>query len=347
MHASKFLAAGLLLGGATACGGDKDDFDTSSSDQFILSTQHISDAANTPGTLGFFLLIPLADTTPTFTGTFNPAFKTRLKVEIRDLDCSTFAVGGVHNNLTVVQAYTDQYKLGANVSTLGLVTGNCYRVIPKLDNAQLGFRDHQVTIGTPPTGVKKWTPGSNIVFSWRLEGNMDQDGDGVLNHVDNCPTVANADQADSNSNGIGDACEVHDQDGDGVPDSLDNCPTVSNANQADTDGDHVGDACDACFQDPTKTSPGVCGCGIADTDSDGDGTADCNDSCPSDPGKTAPGACGCGIADTDTDGDGIPNCFDQCPTDSHKTTPGQCGCGTPDTDSDGDGRANCLETCTP
>jgi dienelactone hydrolase len=35
----------------------------------------------------------------------------------------------------------------------------------------------------------------------------DRDGDGVLNDVDNCPDVANADQADSDDDGIGDACD--------------------------------------------------------------------------------------------------------------------------------------------
>ena len=35
-----------------------------------------------------------------------------------------------------------------------------------------------------------------------------------------------------------------DTDGDGVPDHLDNCPDVANPDQADTDGDSVGDACD-------------------------------------------------------------------------------------------------------
>jgi hypothetical protein len=36
-----------------------------------------------------------------------------------------------------------------------------------------------------------------------------------------------------------------DTDGDGVPDHLDNCPRDANAGQVDTDGDGVGDACDA------------------------------------------------------------------------------------------------------
>jgi hypothetical protein len=35
-----------------------------------------------------------------------------------------------------------------------------------------------------------------------------------------------------------------DTDGDGVPDDVDNCPTVANADQADSDGDGFGDACD-------------------------------------------------------------------------------------------------------
>jgi uncharacterized repeat protein (TIGR01451 family) len=71
---------------------------------------------------------------------------------------------------------------------------------------------------------------------------------------------------------------------------------------------------DLCPNDPNKTAPGQCGCGIPDTDTDGDGTADCHDLCPADPHKTAPGACGCGVPDTDTDHDGIPDCHDNCPT---------------------------------
>jgi hypothetical protein len=43
-----------------------------------------------------------------------------------------------------------------------------------------------------------------------------------------------------------------DSDLDGVPDSTDNCPNVSNANQADADSDGVGDACEVA--PPTDTT---------------------------------------------------------------------------------------------
>ena len=71
-----------------------------------------------------------------------------------------------------------------------------------------------------------------------------------------------------------------DADGDGIPDSGDNCPGIANQDQADTDGDRVGNACDACPYDNLKTAPGECGCGIPEADRDGDGAKDCKDGCP-------------------------------------------------------------------
>jgi hypothetical protein len=67
-----------------------------------------------------------------------------------------------------------------------------------------------------PTGAVSYSP--------------DADGDFVANELDNCPLVANANQADGDGDHVGDAC--------------DNCLTVANASQTDTDGDHFGDACD-------------------------------------------------------------------------------------------------------
>ena len=79
------------------------------------------------------------------------------------------------------------------------------------------------------------------------------------------------------------------------------------------DSDDMAPWIDLCPDDPDKTHPGICGCGVPDTDSDGDGTPDCIDLCPSDPFKTEPGICGCGVPDIDSDLDGIPDCLDNCP----------------------------------
>lgn len=75
----------------------------------------------------------------------------------------------------------------------------------------------------------------------------DADRDGVGNNRDNCPTVANANQMDSDSDKIGDTCDPidnRDPDADGLNNTGDNCPTVANPAQKDIDADGIGDACD-------------------------------------------------------------------------------------------------------
>lgn len=87
----------------------------------------------------------------------------------------------------------------------------------------------------------------------------ESDGDGLIDGSDNCPAAANADQADADRDGEGDACD-NDRDGDGVANGADNCPDAANAAQENVDGDGAGDECDA--------------------DADGDGFSNLQDSCP-------------------------------------------------------------------
>jgi hypothetical protein len=84
----------------------------------------------------------------------------------------------------------------------------------------------------------------NFISAIVFDVGDDSDGDGVPNATDNCPNVANTDQADFDEDGEGDACDA-DDDNDGVNDDApDNCPFVANSDQADSDADGVGDACD-------------------------------------------------------------------------------------------------------
>ncbi|MFN3198759.1 MAG: PKD domain-containing protein [Bradymonadia bacterium] len=88
----------------------------------------------------------------------------------------------------------------------------------------------------------------------------DTDNDGVYNCADNCPDDANADQADTDGDGLGDACET-DTDNDGVADDTDNCIDTQNPGQDDQDADGLGDACDLCAADPDNDidNDGICG----------------------------------------------------------------------------------------
>ena len=54
----------------------------------------------------------------------------------------------------------------------------------------------------------------------------DTDGDGVEDTADNCPTAANADQANRDADGVGDACDL-DIDGDALANTADGCPAVA------------------------------------------------------------------------------------------------------------------------
>ncbi|WP_235855744.1 gliding motility-associated C-terminal domain-containing protein [Flagellimonas aequoris] len=86
----------------------------------------------------------------------------------------------------------------------------------------------------------------------------DSDGDGFRDDVDNCASISNADQLDTDGDGEGDVCDTDDDD-DGTPDVDDAFP-LDDTEDTDTDGDGIGDN--------------------ADTDDDNDGLLDGEDPNP-------------------------------------------------------------------
>lgn len=158
------------------------------------------------------------------------------------------------------------------------------------------------------------------------QGAADPDGDGFNNATDNCPLVANPLQADTDADGLGNACDDKDNrdpDDDNIISANDNCPFVPNPGQEDTDA---------------TTDPSMPGShdprGDACSDYDSDGILDDEDNCPTvhnggqnDHDNDGIGDSCDGLPNDDLDRDGVLNEADNCPFSAN---PQQI-------DSDGDG----------
>jgi hypothetical protein len=88
----------------------------------------------------------------------------------------------------------------------------------------------------PPTTCTNSSGGPCHFCNYSCQWQTDPDGDGIIGALDNCPTVFNPGQEDTDGSGIGDACNsATDPDNDEYENAYDNCPTVYNPLQEDSD----------------------------------------------------------------------------------------------------------------
>jgi hypothetical protein len=220
--------------------------------------------------------------------------------------------------------------------------------------------------GTPVTST-----GGRDAFIWAFDPTAlkDTDSDSIVDVDDNCPTVSNPTQANTDMDDKGDACDS-DDDNDGLTDNFpDLCPRGGEFNwtsmqdasnpsassdwdndgckddveDLDDDNDQVLDVDDICpytsYDPPRPTwisdsSNDLDGDGCRDSDEDvdddADGFDDVDDDCPTTSGTSTLGTTGC----LDSDSDGWSDTYDDCPTEAgNSTLGGKNAC--PDLDGDG------------
>ncbi|HEX8437146.1 OmpA family protein [Archangium sp.] len=147
-------------------------------------------------------------------------------------------------------------------------------------------------LGGPGFGNAPGTPSFRLLLGAAFGGGekpgasrRDDDGDGVKNADDTCPSVAGPAERQG--------CPVKDSDKDGLEDAADTCPSEAGPAERqgcpvkDSDGDGLEDAADKC---PTEAGLAeLRGCPAKD--SDGDSVADHLDNCPTEKGVATNAGC--------------------------------------------------------
>jgi OOP family OmpA-OmpF porin len=188
----------------------------------------------------------------------------------------------------------------------------------------------------PPPVVQPGVPAPPVVI--KIE-KTDQDGDGITDDIDQCPT----EPEDADGYQDEDGCPEPDNDQDGVLDPDDNCPNVPGPARnrgcpiTDRDADGVPDDKDDCPDEPGLKERK--GCPARDTDNDG--ILDEKDGCPADPEDVDGFEDEDGCPDPDNDKDGLVDGVDNCPNDPGPATNNGC----PVTDRDGDGIMDDQDKC--
>ena len=151
---------------------------------------------------------------------------------------------GTQHNISLRDAANSliaEFNYDASVSSTGISAVRC----PDVTGAIVGHWTCSGVMVSPCRDI------NGVLYDGCEAPENDPDLDGVLDPFDNCPLIPNADQADCDGDGIGDACAItngadSDCNGNGVPDT---CELLDGSMQ-DCDDNGLADACEIAF-DPT------------------------------------------------------------------------------------------------
>jgi len=180
-----------------------------------------------------------------------------------------------------------------------------------------------LNLGSEPHGEEQqdvfsdWEVTGGFAF-FPFAGRKDKDGDGIVDHLDECREEPEDHDRYQDEEG----CPDPDNDADGILDVNDDCPMkaedfddfqdTDGCPEGDNDGDGITDSLDECPAEPEDLDGYKDEEGCPDPDNDGDGIVDLNDACPnvSEDFDGFQDTDGC--LDADNDGDGILDGVDSC-----------------------------------